>query len=116
MIKKLIESVFGTRHEREVKRLQPLLDAIHREEEKLKDLTEEQLRGQTAKFREIIAERTGALRAELDQAKQAKHDCADPAERDTIEDRVQQLDQQYRKAIAQVLDDLLPEAYATVRE
>ncbi|MFL5506508.1 MAG: preprotein translocase subunit SecA, partial [Gemmatimonadales bacterium] len=116
MIKKLIESVFGTRHEREVKRLQPLLDAIHREEEQLKDLSEEQLRGQTAKFRGIIAERTGALRAELDQAKQAKHDCADPAERDTIEDRVQQLDQQYRKAIAQVLDDLLPEAYATVRE
>ena len=116
MIKKLIESVFGTRHEREVKRLQPLLDAIHREEEKLRDLPEDQLRGQTAKFRGIIAERTGALRAELEQAKQAKHDCADPAERDTIEDRVQQLDQQYRKAIAQVLDDLLPEAYATVRE
>ncbi|HEX5818688.1 MAG TPA: hypothetical protein VFY20_07410, partial [Gemmatimonadales bacterium] len=116
MIKKLIESVFGTRHEREVKRLQPLVDAIHREEEKLKDLPEEQLRAQTAKFRGIIAERTGALRAELEQAKVAKHECADPAERDGLEDRVQQLDQQYRKAIAQVLDDLLPEAYATVRE
>ena len=116
MIKKLIESVFGTRHEREVKRLQPLVDAIHAEEARLKDLPEEALRAQTAKFRGIIAERTGALRAELDQAKQAKHECADPAERDALEDRVQQLDREYRKAIAQVLDDLLPEAFATVRE
>jgi hypothetical protein len=36
MIKKLMESVFGTRHEREVKRMQPLLDAIHGEEAKLR--------------------------------------------------------------------------------
>ena len=116
MIKKLIEGVFGTRHAREVKRLQPVLDAIHREEDKLKDLPEEQLRAQTAKFRGIIAERTGALRAELEQARQDKHQCADPAERDQLEDRVQQLEEQYRKAIRVVLDELLPEAFATVRE
>lgn len=78
MIKKLIESVFGTRHEREVKRLQPLLDAIHREEEKLRDLPEDQLRGQTAKFRGIIEERTGELARELAAVRARKHDSADP--------------------------------------
>ena len=77
MIKKLIESVFGTRHEREVKRLQPLLDAIHREEEKLRDLPEDQLRGQTAKFRARIAEVTDDLERRIAELKDAKRTATD---------------------------------------
>jgi preprotein translocase subunit SecA len=116
MIKKLITSVFGTRFEREVRRIKPVLDAIHAAEGRLEGLSEEELKGQTARFRGLIAERTGALRAQLDEARAQKHACADAAERDKLEDRVQQLEQQYRKAIAVVLDELLPEAFATVRE
>ncbi|MCU0620221.1 MAG: preprotein translocase subunit SecA [Gemmatimonadales bacterium] len=116
MIKKLITSVFGTRHEREARQLQPVLDAIHAEEAKLKDLPEEALKAQTSKFRGIIAERTGEVRRALDEARAAKHACVDAAERERLDEQVQRLDGQYRKAIAAVLDELLPEAYATVRE
>ena len=40
MIKSLMTAVLGTRHERERKRLQPLVDRIHAEEEKLQPLSE----------------------------------------------------------------------------
>lgn len=116
MIKKLITSVFGTRFEREVRRMQPVLQRIWRHEEQLKDLSEAELKAQTDKFRGIIAERTGALQAEREEVRAAKHNCADPTERDALESRFQKLDAEYRKAVAQVLDDLLPEAFATVRE
>ncbi len=116
MIKKLITSVFGTRFEREVRRMQPVLQRIWRHEEQLKDLSEAELKAQTGKFRGIIAERTGALQAEREEVRAAKHNCADPAERDALESRFQKLDAEYRKAVAQVLDELLPEAFATVRE
>ena len=43
MIKSLMTAVLGTRHERERKRLQPLVDRIHAEEEKLKSLSEAEL-------------------------------------------------------------------------
>ena len=39
-----------------------------------------------------------------------------PTEREGLEDRFQELDAQYRKTIADVLDEILPEAFATVRE
>ncbi len=116
MIKQLLTSVFGTRHEREVKRLQPVVDAIHREEGRLRDLSEDELKAQTVKFRGIIAEKTGALKAEVDAVRAEKHACADPGERDALEDRQQQLEAEYRKALAAVLDEILPEAFATVRE
>jgi len=116
MIKTLMTAVFGTRFERERKHIQPVLDAIHREEERLKDLSEDELKAQTAKFRALLEERTGALRKELEDVRAAKHACADPAERDGLERRFHELETQWKKELAAGLDDLLPEAYATVRE
>jgi preprotein translocase subunit SecA len=116
MIKTLMTAVFGTRFDRERKRIQPTVEAIHAHEERLKDLSEDELKAQTVRFRERLAERTGAIKAELDQVREAKHGCADPAERDGLEQRFHELEARYKKELAAVLDELLPEAFATVRE
>ncbi len=116
MIKQLIASVFGTRHEREVKRLQPLVDQVHAEEARLTELTDAEIQAQTPRFREIIRERTAALKQQLEEVRAAKHGSADPVERDALEEQFQGLDEQYRRAIAAVLEEILPEAFATVRE
>jgi len=116
MIKTLMTAVFGTRFDRERRRIQPVVDAIHEEEERLKDLSEDQLKAQTARFRERLAERTGALKAQLDEVREAKHGCADPEEREQLEQRFHELETAYKKELAAGLDELLPEAFATVRE
>ena len=116
MIKPLMTAVFGSRFDRERKRIQPIVDQIHAQEERLKDLSEADLKAQTARFRERLDERTGALKAELDQVREAKHGCADPVERDRLEGRFHELEREYKKEIAAGLDELLPEAFATVRE
>jgi len=116
MIKNLMTAVFGTRFDRERRRIQPVLDAIHAEEERLANLSEDELKGQTARFRDRLVEQTSALKTELDEVRAAKHSCADPEERGLLELRASDLDLAYKKALAKGLDDLLPEAYATVRE
>ncbi len=116
MIKTLMTAVFGTRFDRERKRIQPTVDAIHAHEERLKDLSEEGLKAQTVRFRERLAERTSAIKTELDQVREAKHACADPVERDALEQRFHALEARYKKELAAVLADLLPEVFATVRE
>ena len=116
MIKQLMTRVMGSRHERDAKRLRPVVAEIAAHEERLGALSEEELKAQTVKFRAIITERTGALASELAQVRAERHDCADPVERDALEQRASRLDAEYRKAIAAVLDELLPEAFATVRE
>jgi preprotein translocase subunit SecA len=116
MIKNLVTSVFGTRFDRERRRVQPLVSAIHAEEERLAGLSEAELKAQTARFRERLAERTGALKTELEEVRAAKHGCADPEEREQLERRFQELETAYKKELAAGLDELLPEAFATVRE
>ncbi|HEU5042218.1 MAG TPA: DEAD/DEAH box helicase, partial [Gemmatimonadales bacterium] len=116
MIKNLMTAVFGTRFERERKRIQPTLDLIHEQEERLKDLSEDELKAQTPKFRARLEERTGTLKAELEEVRAAKHGCADPAERDRLEQRFHEVERRWKTELAAGLDELLPEAYATVRE
>ncbi len=62
MLKSVIGAVFGTRHERERRKIQPVVDEINAEYARLHDVSEEELRGQTAKLRGIIRERTQRAR------------------------------------------------------
>ena len=116
MLKSLVTKVVGTRFQRELKRIQPLVDAIHRHEERLKGVPDADVQHQTERFRELIAERTGALAADVERLKQAKHDCPDAAERAALSDRLAHAEQKYARVLQATLDDILPEAFATVRE
>jgi preprotein translocase subunit SecA len=116
MIKKALGAVLGNRHERAMKRFKPILDQMHQEEERLKGLSEAELQAQTERFRAIIADRVGPIRLELDRVREEKHGCADPVERVSLEDQYHKLESEYRAQLATVLDDILPEAFATVRE
>ncbi len=122
MLKGLISKVFGTRHERERKRVQPILDDIHQIEARLATLSDADIQAQTAKFRTILAGRTGPIEQRIAELKAAKHDTASAAERERLDGELQGLDGrggaegELRAAIAETLDELLPEAFATVRE
>jgi preprotein translocase subunit SecA len=119
---KVLTNVFGTRHDREKKRVQPIVDQINEEYERLQSVSEEELRGQTAKFRAIIAEAAGELEAKIAELKEQKKQTPDAAEREEIDielggaDGRGGVEGQLRDTIADVLDEILPEAFATVRE
>jgi len=115
-IQQLVTKVIGTRFSRELRRLQPVVDAIHRHEEALRGLSDAEIQAQTGRFRARIQERIGAVRAEVDRLKAAKHACADPEERDDLDRELLERERELAKATAELLDELLPEAFATVRE
>ena len=116
MANRLFTKIFGTRFDRELKRIQPIVDAIKQHETRLKDLTDSELQAQTVKFREIIAQRTGALQANVERLKKDKHDCPDPEQRADLGTQLARADETFVKELQRTLDDLLPEAFATVRE
>src|ERR1700716_3077347 len=116
MANRWFTKIFGTRFNRELKRIQPIVDAILQHELRLKEITDSELQAQTAKFRELIAQRTGELHAEAERLKKAKHDCPDPEERANLSDQLRKAEQAFVAELQRTLDDLLPEAFATVRE
>ncbi len=122
MFNKLIGKLFGTRHDRERKRVQPIIDDIVAIEQRLATLSDDEIQAQTTKFRAMLAERTAPIEARIAELKAAKRSASDPAERERIDNELQAPDGrggaegELRTAIADFLDEILPEAFATVRE
>ncbi len=100
MINALVAKVFGTKNERDVKRLMPRVEAINALEPEMSKLTDEQLRAKTDEFRQRIKERLTSI----------------PDEPGADQDRRKELDTERTKLVNEVLDELLEEAFAVVRE
>ena len=122
MVKTLLSKVFGSRHDRERKRVQPIVDEINSHGERLQSLAEAELRGQTDRFREIIRERTAEIEQRIVELKEQKRVAKDPAEREAVDNELGGgdgrggLEGQLREILRDTLDEILPEAFATVRE
>src|SRR6266704_1925213 len=118
----LLSGVFGTRHERERKRVQPIVDEINEHYARLQTISDDELRGQTEKFRARIREVTSDIETRIAELKEKKRVTADPAARDELDNELSGVDgrggaeAELRTAIADVLEELLPDAFATVRE
>ncbi len=52
MFARLYRKIFGTQHEREIRKLNPLVDEINRYWEQFRELTDDQLKAKTAEFRQ----------------------------------------------------------------
>jgi len=100
LINTLVAKVFGTKNEREVKRLLPQVQAINALEPAMKKLSDADLRAKTDQFRKRIQDRLTKIADEPD---------ADP-------DRIKQIEADRAAALKEVLDDLLVEAFAVARE
>ena len=100
MINTLLGKVFGTKNERELKRLMPQVEAISALEPQMQQLSDDQLRAKTEEFRQRIQQRLASL----------------PDEPEADSDRLKQLEDERTKVIKEALDELLVEAFAVVRE
>jgi preprotein translocase subunit SecA len=109
LINTLLGKVFGTKNEREVKRLQPRVVAINALEPEVQKLSDDQLRAKTAEFRARIQERLSSI------ADEPEADL-DLQNADQDRDRQKEIEAQRGAVLKEVLDELLADAFAVVRE
>src|SRR5258708_888418 len=56
MIDQFLAKIFGTKHEREVKAMRPIIAAINDLEPRMRELSDEELAAQTVTFKEQLAQ------------------------------------------------------------
>jgi len=103
MLKQLFNTVFGTRFDRELKRIQPIIDKVKEHERRLAGLPDDAIRGQTEKLRAQIRERTGALETEIAEKRQTKHDTADAGAREGLDREIHNLEDDLHAALRAAL-------------
>src|SRR5207248_2866028 len=102
MIDKVLTAIFGSKHERDVKRMLPTVADINSLEPEISQLTDEQLRAKTDEFR-------ARLKPVVEALETTKKEMV-PGDEGTAMLKGAKADLQ------QALDDLLPEAFAVARE
>ncbi|MGM0745161.1 MAG: preprotein translocase subunit SecA [Bacteroidota bacterium] len=116
---KVLTSIFGTKSARDLKKLWPIVDEINSFEDEMKDLTDDELKQKTESFRELIKERTQETSDQISEIK-VKMDSNDESitleERREFSDRLSELEQEWLDILEDTLDEIMPEAYAVLKD
>jgi preprotein translocase subunit SecA len=109
-----LKKIFGDKHSKDIKELWPIVDEINSEYEKLKLLTDDELRGKTNELREKIQEYTKDLRLKIEELK-IRLQSDEEFDRHSAYDELDALEEELNEKYEEILDEILPEAFAVVK-
>jgi preprotein translocase subunit SecA len=118
-LNKALNKIFGgNKYEKDIRRVNPLVDAIHEEYQALSGLSHDQLRAKTQEFRARIAEFLSDIDQDIERLRGEIQNNPD-MDPDQKEERYEQIDKLTKERNEQgevVLKELLPKAFAVVKE
>ena len=108
----------GNKSERDVKTITPLIAKINQNFTSFQSLSNDELRNKTVEFRQKISESLKEIDAEISETNQKANDLPfnDLVGKDTIYQQVDTLRKDRNKKLEEVLKEILPEAFAVVKE
>ncbi len=117
-ITKGIAKVFGTKSERDLKELLPLVKDTNKEYENLKNISDDDLRDQTRILKETINERLKSIDEQLETLHKriADDPSLDINEKDSIFKEIDKLEENRDEELEVILLELLPKGFAVVKE
>jgi preprotein translocase subunit SecA len=115
---KLIAKLFGTKSEKDIKRMMPLVEETKREGEKLLSISHDELRAKTLAIQGEINQKLKPIDDQLaDLHKQIADDPEkDINEKEAIFNQIDQIEKDRNKELEKVLLEVLPRAFAIIRE
>lgn len=117
-VEKVFGKIFGNKHEKDIKAIQPIVAEINSEFEKLKNVSNDELRNKTNVFRERINAYTKEIDDKITSFEQQIADDLDMPveEKEEIFDKIDELKLEKDKKVEEILEQILPQAFAVVKE
>jgi preprotein translocase subunit SecA len=115
---KLFTKLFGTKSQRDLKKLYPYIDKINAASAQLQPLSNDELRAQTQALKKKVQDELQEIVTQINHCnQQADLDTSlSLAATDALYRQVDELEQRYAQRLEAVLNDLLPDAFAIVKE
>ena len=115
---KLITKIFGSKSEKDIKSIQPLIEEIKLYSSSLEALSDEELKAKTEYFKQLISEATNDVRNEIAELKgKLEHiEELQDADHRQLTDELEELESRELELIEQTLDRIMTEAYAVLKD
>ena len=111
----ILKSIFGSKSERDVKKLKPTLDKIKAIYPEISQLSNDQLRERTQEIRQSIAQYVQPQRDEIARIK-SEIETLDYEQREPLWDKIDKLEKEVLDRIEDKLNEVLPEVFAIVKD
>lgn len=112
----VIKKIFGDKHAKDIKRIQPIVGEINKHFEEYQKLTDDELKSKTVEFRNRIKEVTSEIETEISEIKEKLKDELPLEESEPLWDELEVLQKDLDDTITEVLNEILPEAFAVVKD
>ena len=110
----IITKLFGNKAQKDMRAIQPYVDKIKAEYEKIDKLSNDELRARSAALMAKVADRVADKKARIAELKAGIEEL-DIDKREKVYNEVDKLEKEIKEAYKVVLDEILPEAYAIVK-
>jgi len=111
-----VKKLFGTKFDKDIAIYQPLVDQTLIEFDKLSGLSDDALRNKTIEFRSRIKEYLSDIDADIEQLKEQAEEEKDLLVKEQVYEDIDKLKKDKDKHLEDILKQILPEAFAVVKE
>jgi preprotein translocase subunit SecA len=115
-INNVLKVFVGDKAKKDVKALQPLIDKINAFEKEMEKLSHDALREKTHYFKKQLQEATANIQDEIESLKQEALNETDIDKNEEVYNKIDQLKETQYSLTEKVLEEILPEAFAVVKE
>ena len=117
-LRNILRIIFGTKSEKKLKEIKPLLDKINEEYKRLYSLSNDELREETNKLRGIIQENIKKEKDDYKKAKEAfiKNTSIEKSVIDNLEANIKNTSEKLKNKKEDVLMEILHIAFAIVKD
>ncbi|WP_346863609.1 preprotein translocase subunit SecA [uncultured Draconibacterium sp.] len=114
-VSKLLGKILGNKSERDIKEVSPIVEKIKIEYDRILKLSHDGLREESAKLKQIIAER---IKPEEDEiaALKIKAEEADIQDSEKFYEQIDKLEERIDEKLEEVLAEILPTAFAVIKD
>jgi preprotein translocase subunit SecA len=117
MIGNLLTKIFGSKSDKDIKSIVPIVKEINDYYKEFDKLTDDELKAKTDEFKEIIKESVKELEDErLSIIESLRTDALDADKITDMNQRLKQIANEIHEETNEVLNDILPEAFAVVKQ
>ncbi len=113
---KSLRKLFGTKSERDIKSMTPMVNRIKEVYEEVKKLSNDELRAKTLEFKEKIREYLAEEESSIADLKQQIGQEEDIEAREKLWNEVDKLEKQSYDKSQEILEQILPEAFAVMKD
>ncbi|MBT8179764.1 MAG: preprotein translocase subunit SecA [Eudoraea sp.] len=116
LVNSIIKAFVGDKSKKDVKELQPIVNKINSFESALEKLSHDELRNKTAEFKTIIEDNCKEIHQEIDRLQEESKLSTDIDKNEAIYNKIDSLNEEVYTKTETILNELLPEAFAVVKE